>query len=134
MSQAPAPGPASSPAAGPASGPFIPGKSAGKPPGPIPKDEKYYYKKSGKDMKRVHMEESKKLPTQGYFGPLVEHEDQKTATQDWGKEWNKASYNAFCAKNPTNPWCEGLGHKYSTASRLTISLALLLAGIAIFAA
>lgn len=83
-------------------------------------------------MKRVHMDESKKLPTQGYYGKLVEHNDQKTATEDWGQEWNKASYNAFCAKNPDNPWCEGSHHMHSTASCLAVSVALSLVCLANF--
>lgn len=127
---APAPGPAGSPA-GPAPAPFIPGVSAGKPPGPIPKDEAYYYKKSGKDMKRMHMDESKGLPTQGYFGKLVEHEDKQTATEDWGQEQTEESFDAFCKKNPSNPWCEG--HHHSAASCLTIYVALLLLSIINFA-
>jgi len=132
---APAPGPFGAPA-GPAPAPFIPGVSAGKPPGPIAKDEAWYYKKSGQDMKRMHMEESKKLPTQGYWGKLVEHEDKKTATQDWqtefGTKHSEDSFNAFCKKNPTNPWCDDL-HRRSTASCLTVSATLLLVGFVNFA-
>lgn len=105
---APAAGPAGSPSS-PAPGPFTPGLSAGKPGGPIPADEAWYYKKDGKDMSRMHMKEDMKLPTHGYWGKLVEHEDMQTSVSDWGKEFGNPetskSLNAFCRKHPENPWC-----------------------------
>lgn len=116
-SPAPAPGPGSSPSGAPgpspvASGDFTPGKSKGQPAG-VKDDEKYYYAKGGKDMDRMHMDENMKLPTQGYWGKLVEHEDMETATADWGKEFGPgsghASYAAICKDHPENPWCQDQG-------------------------
>merc|ERR1719454_1971619 len=61
---------------------FIPGKNKGK-PAKIADDEAYYFKKNGQDWrKRLHMDEDLKLPTQGYWGKLVEHEDMQTWTED----------------------------------------------------
>lgn len=128
----PAPGPAASPAgspAGPAPAPFVPGKSEGKPPGKIAKDEKYYYKDDGKAKERLHMSEKQRLPTQGYWGKLIEHEDMETATSDWGEEFggktNSASFNEFCRKHPNNPWCESRhGFQHSQASTFFVSSAL----------
>lgn len=129
----PAPSPFGAPA-GPAPAPFIPGVSAGKPPGPLPKDEAYYYKNNSKDAGRLHMDESKKLPTQGYWGKLVEHEDAKTSTGDWQKEFgtehSRDSLDAFCKKHPTNPWCEDL-HHHSAAHGWTASAMLLWVGLVV---
>lgn len=129
---APAPGPAGAPGPGPgpAPAPFIPGVSAGKPYGPIAKDEKYYYKDGGKDKNRFHMDEKQKLPTQGYWGKLVEHEDMETATGDWGKEFGTkdatASFHEFCDKHPDNPWCEKNHQRHSKGFSLALSSFLLL--------
>merc|ERR1719498_1463623 len=109
-SASPAPGPLPSPAAGPAPAPvpapFVPGISAGKPWGTIADDEKYYYKKGGKHDSRLHMSEEMKLPEQGYWGKLIEHEDKKTATGDWGHEFGPRSghdsFEAICRQHPEN--------------------------------
>lgn len=118
---APAPGPMAGPAPGPVPAPFIPGVSAGKPFGAIPDDEAYYYKAGGKHDDRLHMSESMKLPTQGYWGKLVEHEDMKTVIEDWGHEFGPHSGHdsvaTICAKHPENPWCyeQGFGRHRSSA-------------------
>jgi hypothetical protein len=132
----PAPGPAASPAPGPGMWDpkeGTPGKNGGKPWGPIPKDEKYYYKDGGKDASRLHMKEDMKLPTQGYWGKLVEHEDMKTETDDWGKEFGSElkyeSYEHYCKKNPNNPWCikqAQMHHSYSFSTVLSAPLLLAL--------
>jgi hypothetical protein len=80
-------------------------------------DEKWYYKNDGKDPGRYHMDESLKLPTQGYWGKLVEHEDQETSTGDWQKEFTAVtgsdSRRKICEKNPDNMWCqEHYGYMY----------------------
>lgn len=110
---APSPGPAGSPGPAPVPAPFIPGVSAGKPWGPIADDEAYYYKKGGKDMSRLHMTEAMKLPTQGYWGKLVEHEDMKTSIADWQKEFGPPSHQdslkAICKQNPDSIWCKRRG-------------------------
>jgi len=134
---APSPGPMSMPAPAPVPAPFIPGVSGGKPYGAIADDEAYYYKKGGKDPSRMHMNEGMKLPTQGYWGKLVEHEDQKTATGDWGKEFGPGSdksFEAICAKNPDNPWCyqQGYGrHRSSCPAVAAHLLPLVFAFVAI---
>jgi len=120
-----APGPAPGPMGGPAPGPvpekFIPGMSAGKPHGTIPDDEAYYYKKDGMHEDRLHMSENRKLPTQGYWGKLVEHEDQKTSIEDWGHEFGPQaghpSIEAICAHQPDNQWCYEQGfHRHHRSS------------------
>jgi len=128
----PAPGPASAPSPGPVPGPYTPGVSGGKPWGPIAKDEAYYYKKSGVDAGRLHMSEKQKLPTNGYWGKLVEHNDGETSTGDWGKEFDQhreVDLRKICAekKDSTgveNAWCAGQGyysHK-SSSSALAVNL------------
>lgn len=105
---APAPSPMSGPAPGPVPGPFTPGLSGNYPWVPVADDEKYYYKADGKDPSRLHMTESLKLPTQGYWGKLVEHEDGKTSISDWGKEFGPQSANGYCnicRAHPDNAWC-----------------------------
>lgn len=124
--KAPAPAPSSSPVGSPGPAPvpspFIPGISKGKPWGPIPGDEKYYYKDGGKDISRLHMDEGSKLPTNGYWGKLVEHDDGQTATGDWGREFGPksghASFDSVCRDHPDNPWCyrQGLGRRHRSGS------------------
>jgi len=126
---APAPAPATAPASAPSPvpAPHIPGVSAGKPHGKIPDDEAYYYAKGGKSPDRLHMSEEMKLPDQGYWGKLVEHEDQKTATGDWGKEFGPAAGGSFrkvCEKHPDNPWCaqQGYRHRHHSSARPAAAL------------
>lgn len=112
---APAPGPMGGPSpAAPVPAPFIPGVSAGKPWGNIADDEAYYYAKGGKDPMRLHMNSDMKLPTQGYWGKLVEHEDMKTSVGDWGHEFGPKSghesFDSICRQHPNNPWCEEQGY------------------------
>merc|ERR1719491_1276513 len=54
------------------------------------------------------MNEKLKLPTQGYWGKLVEHDDMKTSIGDWQEErpWNGRSRREICEKHPENVWCE----------------------------
>jgi len=136
----PAPAPALSPgpAPGPVPAPFIPGVSAGKPHGPLGDDEAYYYKKEGKDAGRLHMSEKLKLPTQGYWGKLVEHEDGVSQTDDWGKEFGPSSghdsFRTICEHHPENPWCEQQGynrHKNSCKAALVSLLPMVIAFLAI---
>jgi len=105
---APSPGPMSAPAA-PIPSPFIPGVSGGKPWGPIGEDEAYYYKKGGKDPSRMHMSEKLKLPEHGYWGKLVEHEDMKTSSNDWMREFGPNSGHQsiaeICRHHPESMWC-----------------------------
>jgi len=119
----PSPGPMNVPGPAPVPAPFIPGISGGKPWGPIAKDEAYYYKKGGKDMSRLHMSEDQKLPTNGYWGKLVEHEDMETSVGDWQQEFGPKSGGAHsaaeaCRKYPDNPWCirKGFGRMRSSSS------------------
>lgn len=93
---APAPGPAPGPAA-------------------YPKDEKYYWKNGGVDPDRFHMNEKLKLPTQGYWGKLVEHNDGETSVGDWQHEGGKLAGQdldiasaKICEEHPDNAWC----HKF----------------------
>lgn len=64
--------------------------------------------------------EDKMYPSQGYgeysrgspvSGDWVQHDDKKTATADWGKEWPKrdetehVSIAKICEEHPGNEWC-----------------------------
>lgn len=131
----PAPAPAGAPAGGPGPapvpGPFRPGVDSGKPWGAIADDEAYYYAKKGKDPMRLHMSESMKLPTQGYWGKLVEHEDMKTSVDDWGHEFGpQAGHEKFteiCRQHPENDWCRqnGYVHRHHRSSSPVVSVAIL---------
>jgi len=124
---APAPSPAGAPgpAPGPVPGPYTPGKSGGKPYGKIEEDHAYYYKKGGKDPSRMHMNADLGLPDQGYWGKLIEHEDKKTVTGDWGEEFGPGadkSLAAICKKHPDNPWCEEHYHRHSSCPAISAQL------------
>jgi len=133
-----APGP--SPGPGPAPGPYVPGISEGPPPIPPAEDEKYYFSKGGKDpVARVHMDEKLKLPAQGYWGKLIEHEDGETATGDWQKEFGpqatQDTYRKICAAHPDNPWCTEQGyHRHSAAAPHGCSAMLLTLALMVFRA
>lgn len=105
-------------------------------PAPVADDEAYYYKKDGKWSGRLHMDEKLKLPAQGYWGKLVEHEDQKTVTGDWGSEFGPAaahrSYFKICKDHPDNVWCERQGFlKHSAGYKAAVSLAALVMPVAL---
>jgi len=105
---APSPGPMGAPAS-PVPGPFTPGIDGGKPWYPVGKDEKYYFKADGKDPSRLHMSEKLKVPVHGYWGKLVEHEDMKTGTDDWMREFGPnsghQSISEICSHHPDSVWC-----------------------------
>jgi len=89
-----------------------PAVAGGPAPGPtpkaLPKDEQWYFKNGGTDPGRYHMDEKKKLPAQGYWGKLVEHEDGETSTGDWQKEfgYGKDPTSKICEKHPDSSWCQ----------------------------
>jgi len=108
-----------------------PAAAGGPAPGPaLPADEAWYFKNEGKDPGRFHMDEEKKLPTQGYWGRLVEHDDMETATSDWHKEQSgEQDVGAICRQHPDNAWCRQMGHgihRHSGSGALAISMAPLL--------
>jgi len=120
-----APAPAGAPAAGPAG-------SLGPAPGPAyPPDEAWYYKDGGISPDRFHMREENKLPTQGYWGKLVEHDDMKTSADDWQSEFDahsRKNLDRICAHYRNNEWCRekgyGAPHHHSGATpRTPIGLA-----------
>jgi len=127
----PAPAPAkagSAPAPAPVGGP-----SPAPSPVPLADDEAWYFKKGGKSAGRLHMNEDMKLPSQGYWGKLVGHDDQKTITGDWGKEFGAKSghktYAEICKLHPHNQWCLGNGygvHKASGRKTVVSALALMM--------
>lgn len=123
--EAPAPAPAPAKEA-PAPAPFR-GPAPAPGPMPLPDDEWYYVRDLGKHPSRLHMDEKLKLPTQGFGGKLVEHEDQATATGDWGKEFGpKAGHRTYyqiCSEHPENPWCRQQGY-YPRKSGTTSSAGL----------
>lgn len=64
------------------------------------------------------------LQSQGYSGELVEHEDEKTMTSDWGREFGPHSghrdVKKICADHPGNEWC--LMHGYYDDERKSSAL------------
>lgn len=66
--------------------------------------------------------EERALPSQGFDeyseGQLVEHDNKKTFTSDWRREFgpdaNHRSYQAICAKHPGNEWCRLHGYEPGT--------------------
>lgn len=98
-------------------------------------DEAWYNKDGGKSIGRMHMDEKMKLPSQGYWGKLVEHEDGETATEDWGSEFGPrsghGSYGAICHKNPDNAWCrKHYPHHSSAYAGSTLILGLTMPAVA----
>lgn len=123
--EAPAPAPAAAAPAGPAA-----------PAAPLPGDEEWYFKDEGKWPGRMHMDEHFKLPTQGYWGKLVGHDDMKTATGDWrsefGPDGNHKSYASICKDYPENEWCKRNGfHKKSASVRQSTHLVAIVVAIAL---
>lgn len=109
-----APAAAAPASAAPASVP--PGLAAARAPTAAPApDEKWYFKEGGKWDGRLHMDGSLKLPSQGYWGKLVEHDDKESVTGDWGAEFGPKSkhrsYSAICKDFPDNVWCKRQGHQ-----------------------
>jgi len=89
---------------------FTPGISKGKPERELEDGESWYYKKNGKHPDRLHMSEARKLPTQGYWGKLVAHDDMETATSDWQREHDpkdrEQTMEEICREYPSSRWCE----------------------------
>lgn len=84
----------------------------GAPGGKYPPDEAWYYKKNGKDPARFHMDENLKLPTHGYWGKMVDHDDMKSSTSDWNKEFHDdhaKEMEEACLAHPENAWCRKKG-------------------------
>lgn len=128
---APSPAVAESPAGAPKATPvkkFTPGISDGKPEGELGDAESWYYKQDGKHPDRLHMSESRKLPTQGYWGKLVAHEDMETVTSDWQQEHDPKDHERvlkktqqFCRDYPDSKWCGRHDHHNGFFSKLKSS-------------
>lgn len=123
-------------AAAPASQPQGLAAAPASAPASIGDDEEWYFKNGGKDEGRLHMDGSLKLPAQGYWGKLVEHDDQKSVTSDWGAEFGPAakhrSYASICKDFPDNAWCKRhhpphTDQKHSSAYRASAPVISLLA-------
>lgn len=59
------------------------------------------------------MDESEKMPSQGFDGELVAHDNMVTQTADWHSEYGPhagPSYEAICAQYPDNTWCKYRGY------------------------
>jgi len=63
------------------------------------------------------MSETNGAPSQGFRGKIVEHEDGKTQTEDFGSEYGHAdkSWHEICKENKKNVWCKY--HLRKTATR-----------------
>lgn len=61
------------------------------------------------------------LPEQGFDGPLVEHKDFDTHTEDWHKEFGPSSghrsFQEICADHPHNEWCRLHGYHAETEAQ-----------------
>jgi len=57
---------------------------------------------------------SRELQAQGFSGEFVEHEDDKTMTGDWGREFGPSSNHrevkVICKDHPGNEWCSLHGY------------------------
>lgn len=117
--KAAAKGGAAAPAAAPAGAAGAPGPAGA--PASYPEDEAWYYKNGGKDPIRYHMSEEYKLPTHGYYGRLVEHDDMKTSSADWRGEYGDSNPCSVCKEHPDNSWCHSKGcNHHSGVSRSSV--------------
>jgi len=85
---------------------------------------------AGRHLPPFAMKEDTGLQEQGFEGPNIEHDDMKTHTGDWRKEYgpNHPNYQKIvdiCLKHPKNPWCRSHLSKIRGAQeiRLTKSIA-----------
>jgi hypothetical protein len=66
-----------------------------------------------KSWSKTSMDEGEKLPSQGFQGKLVSHDNMVTQTSDWHQEYGPdagKSYEAICAEYPDNMWCRLRGY------------------------
>jgi len=59
------------------------------------------------------MNEGEKIPSQGFSGELVAHDNMVTQTEDWRSEYGPhhgPSYERICAQYPDNLWCKLRGY------------------------
>merc|ERR1712129_510311 len=71
------------------------------------------------DPKKFHMKEHLGAKEDGFSGPIVQHDNKKTATHDWGNEYLHGASAAgvsdevmrqFCRDSRTdNSWCKARG-------------------------
>jgi len=101
-------------------------------------DKAWYTKEDGKWSGRMHMDANLKLPSQGFWGKLIEHDDGKTATGDWGKEFGSGAgdrnYFQICKDHPENRWCHDQGftkHKHSAGYKATFSVVAMMTALAV---
>merc|ERR1719277_1370690 len=63
-------------------------------------------------------EEGNKIPSQGFSGKPVAHEDRVTMTDDWNREYGKhhRTFEEICAEYPENEWCKVNGYHPTTTT------------------
>jgi hypothetical protein len=94
-------------------------------PGPAP----YYAAAPGPAITRP----IRGLQSQGFMGDLVEHEDESTMTEDWGKEFGPASGHRdialICREHKDNEWClmHGYYDTYTKSSSHSLSMSSVIA-------
>lgn len=129
---APAPQPAASPeAGGGADGAGGGGEAEGDAEGDADGDAEGASEEAAHLLPPYAMKEDTGLREQGFEGPNIEHDDMKTHTSDWRKEYgpNHPNYQRIvdiCLKHPKNPWCRSHLPKIRIAaqeSRLSKSIA-----------
>lgn len=113
-------------------------KKGGVKDGYTKKGEAWYTKEDGKWAGRMHMDANLKLPSQGFWGKLIEHDDGKTATGDWGKEFGSGAgdrnYFQICKDHPENRWCHDqvfTKHKHSAGYKATFSVVAMMTALAV---
>lgn len=80
----------------------------------------------GIDSDRWHMDADRKVPSQGFRGKPVKHEDMETFTSDWIREFphhqgQRRDVRKICRERPDNDWCRRHGFflPRSGATRMT---------------
>jgi len=62
----------------------------------------------------LESKEGRPLQEQGFAGELVEHEDENTMTEDWGREFGPRAghrdIKTICKEHPDNEWCSLHGY------------------------
>jgi len=75
------------------------------------------------------MTEGNGAPSQGFRGKIVEHDDQKTQTEDWNREYGSngdglQSWDKICKENTNNVWCKHHLRKKAVKSGAAVPTAI----------
>jgi len=86
--------------------------------------------KKARDGALKGMSEDNGAPAQGFKGKIVEHNDKKTQTDDWNREYGSKSdglqsWDKVCKENHDNAWCKYHLRKSSERSGAAVPTAIL---------